>query len=106
MSRHVERILTAWEFHACGRCGRVTISHGAYILHKCNEYYDWPPDGSRLTVAQEQASDQTRRRYNEEFAVDFRDHQSELPLPVVDPDGVVYWPGFKSPTSAITKIDP
>jgi hypothetical protein len=105
MSRHVERKLTAWEFHRCGRCGLVMVSHGAYILHECIECNDWPSDGPRFTVAQEREPNQSRSRYNEEFAVDFRDHQSGLPMPVID-RSIIYWPDSKPPTSAITKIDP
>jgi hypothetical protein len=110
MSRHVERELHAWEWHRCDRCGRQTISHGAYILHRCEDRTrDTYPV---MTVAQEAKESSIRLRLlcrsNEEFIADFRafrDYQPELPMPVVE-HSIVYWPSFApTPPSTIVKPD-
>jgi hypothetical protein len=72
LSRHIERKLSAWEFHECGRCGRVTISHGAYILHSCGE---WGPGLlGAVTVAQASAARTNKFDFIPTPATNFRPH--------------------------------
>jgi hypothetical protein len=42
VTRHVERMLYAFEEHYCGRCGMHCSSHGLYIIHPCEGPPEWP----------------------------------------------------------------